>query len=186
MFRFHSSFNFIRLPFSHQLAHAVVFAICAAALLIAVLFMEHYLGLAPCPLCIVDRFIVAVIGVVALAACAHNPAATGQRIYAGANAVFALLGVGVSARHIWLQEQASGFLGGCAPGMDFLIDGMPFSETLWTIFNAPGDCSEVSWTFLGLSIPWQTLLLFVLLALFNLFIALAAPTARAGDQAPTS
>jgi len=55
-----------------------------SALLIAIaLYMEHVMGLAPCPLCIVQRICVIGFGLICLAAAIHGPAKTGRRIYSG-------------------------------------------------------------------------------------------------------
>lgn len=148
---------------SHRRVHLGVFLVCVASLLIAFFFMERHLGLAPCPLCVIDRLLVAAIAILALAAAAHNPGLAGQRAYATAGVSLGALGVGVSARHIALQQRAAETLGGCAPEMEYLYDNLPLFETLLVVFNSAGDCTDVMWTFAGLTIPQQTLLLFVFL-----------------------
>lgn len=146
------------------------FAFCVAALSVAILFMEMYLGLEPCPLCVIDRIIVAAIGAVFLLAALHNPGAAGYRVYAAINLVSGALGVAVAARHIWLQNLPPALVPDCAPGLDYLVTNFPLAESLSVIWNTSGNCAEIAWTFLGLSIPWQTLLLFVALLALNLWI----------------
>ncbi|WP_256083936.1 disulfide bond formation protein B, partial [Staphylococcus aureus] len=52
-----------------------VIAFLGSALLIAIaLYMEHVMGLAPCPLCIVQRICVIGFGLVCLVAAIHGPA----------------------------------------------------------------------------------------------------------------
>lgn len=165
-------------PPSHRRVHLAVFLICAASLLIAFFFMERRLGLEPCPLCVIDRVLVAAVALVALVAAAHNPGIGGQRVYAGVGCVFGVLGVIASARHIWLQRRAAESLGGCAPELEYLISNLPFLEGLFVVFNSGGDCTEVAWTFAGLSIPQQTLLLFAALTALSLSAALR----RRGDS----
>lgn len=164
----------LRLPCSHRHAHMFVLGVCVAALLIAFFFMELYLGLAPCPLCIVDRVIIVAIAVVSAFACIRAwPSKWGLGLYrscAGINVVFGALGIAVAARHIWLQQQSTGLFGGCAPEVDFLLETLSSMESFISIFNVAGNCSDITWTFLGLSIPAQTLLLFVFLTAVNLFL----------------
>ena len=144
--------------------HVSGFIVCVGSLLIAVLFMEMHLGLAPCPLCILDRVVLGVMALVFLVAVAHNPAAGGQRAYAGMNFVFAVVGVALAARHVQLQNLPPGKTPDCTPGLGYMLETFPLTKTLSTIFNTSGECAEIGWRFLGLTIPQQTLLLFVVLA----------------------
>ena len=166
--------NKLSLP-AHRCVHLGVFVVCASSLLIAFFFMERFLGLAPCPLCVIDRLIVAAIACVALVAAIHNPGIAGQRVYATLGGVFGVLGIGVAWRHIVLQQRAAESLGGCAPELEYLIDSLPLFETLLAAFNSVGDCSDVLWTFAGLTIPQQTLLLFVFLTVACASAALKRP-----------
>lgn len=146
--------------------HAGGFILCAAALLVAVLFMEKHLGLAPCPLCILDRVVVVLMALVFLFAFLHDPALVGQRIYAGLNIAFGAVGVALAARHVYLQSLPPGEAPDCTPDLDYMLETFPLSKTLSVVLNSSGECAEVAWTFLGLSIAQQTLLLFVFLTLF--------------------
>ena len=78
-------------------------------------------------------------------------------------------GIAVSARHIWLQSLPPELVPGCTPDIAYLFDRFPLFEALETVFNSTGECAEVSWTFLGLTIPQQTLLFFIVLLLLLLF-----------------
>ena len=144
--------------------HAAGFVTCAAALLVAVLFMEGYLGLAPCPLCVLDRIVLSAMALIFLLAFVHNPAAAGQRAYAAVNLAFTICGTTLAARHIQLQNLPAGEIPDCAPDLGYMLETFPLTKTLPMIFRTSGECTEISWTFLGLSIPQQTLLLFVVLA----------------------
>ena len=64
---------------------AGIFLVCAALLAVA-FYMEHVMGLEPCPLCIVQRIALIVVGLICLAAVLHNPGPkngkrTGARTY---------------------------------------------------------------------------------------------------------
>jgi disulfide bond formation protein DsbB len=136
-------------------------------MLFALYFLQGYLGLEPCPLCMVDRVLVIGAGASFLLALLHNPAAIGRRLYAGAGALFNLSGIGVCLRHIWLQNLPKDAIPTCAPGLDYMLETLPMTETLRIIFTTSGECAEVAWTFLGLSIPEQTLIVFVGLLALN-------------------
>jgi len=141
---------------------ALVFAACTAAMGFAY-FLELQLTLKPCPLCMTQRFFVVLIGVLALLAAIHGPGKLGRRVYAGLIAITALGGGGVAARHVWLQSLPEDQVPACGPSLSYMLETLPFTETLQLIFMGDGNCAEVDWTLLGFSIPQQTLALFVVL-----------------------
>ncbi len=145
--------------------HAGGFVLCVGALLVAVFFMEGRLGLAPCPLCILDRVVIALMALIFLLAFVHNPAHVGQRIYAGVNIAFGAIGVALAGRHVYLQSLPPGEVPDCTPDLDYMLEAFPLSETLSIVLNSSGECAEIAWTFLGLSIAQQTLILFIFLTL---------------------
>ena len=94
------------------------------------LYLQHYAHLEPCPLCVFQRVSLMSMGIVALIAFIHNPAALGRRIYAGLSLVGALAGVGVAGRHVWLQHLPADEVPSCGPGLDYWMDTFPFQEVV--------------------------------------------------------
>lgn len=131
------------------------------ALLLASVYMQHVLELEPCPLCILQRVMVLITGLFFLIAAIHNPAKKGIRIYAGLISTSALLGAAISARHVWLQSLPADQVPSCGPGMGFIMNNFPLADALSLVLKGSGECAEVSWTFLSLSIPAWTLLTFL-------------------------
>ena len=145
-------------------------AICS--MLFALLFLQQYLGLDPCPLCVVDRVLVISLGCIFFLATIHNPGIIGQRIYGLLAGIVALTGVAVCWRHIWLQNLPEDLVPSCGPGLDYMMETLPIGETLEIIFTASGECADIQWSFMNLSIPEQTLLVFngfLLLSLVQIF-----------------
>jgi disulfide bond formation protein DsbB len=147
------------------------------ALLAVALYFQHVMGLEPCPLCIFQRIFVMTLGAVMLLAAIHNPRHIGRRVYGGLVLVVAGLGVGVAGRHVWLQSLPADQVPACGPGLDYLLDAFPLLDALKLVFQGSGECAEVQWTFLGLSIPGWTLVMFSAVAVFGL-ILLFSPRAR--------
>jgi disulfide bond formation protein DsbB len=50
-----------------------------------------------------------------------------------------------------------------------MLDTLPFSETLSLVLMGDGNCAATQWTFLGLSIPEQTLILATVVAVVCLW-----------------
>jgi disulfide bond formation protein DsbB len=145
---------------SSRLVNGLGLLVAVASLLIAVLYFERTLYLEPCPLCIIDRLFVAGIGVVFLLALLHNPGRTGQRFYAFVNLLLVAGGTGVAARHVWLQHLPPDQVPECGASLSYMLDTLPLNETLQRVLRGSGECAEIQWTLLGLSIPEQTLILF--------------------------
>ena len=129
------------------------------AMLFARVYLEQMLGLPPCPLCMTQRVFVVLWGVIALVAALHNPARTGRRIYATLCALAALAGAAIAVRHVWIQHLPPDQVPACGPSLEYMLDTLPFSETVSMVLMGDGDCAAIHWTFLGLSIPEQTLVM---------------------------
>jgi len=125
--------------------------------------------LEPCPLCISQRIAILITGITFLIAALHNPAQKGVRIYAILGALFALAGSAVSARHVWLQNLPPEKVPECSPGLSYIFDNFPLTDTLKLMINGTGECADVLWTFLGLSIPGWTFIAFLGLACVSLY-----------------
>lgn len=139
------------------------------AMLFAYYYLQRYLELAPCPLCMTQRVAIVAGGVFALLAALHNPGGWGRRVYAGLCVLAAVFGTAVAGRHVWLQHLPEDQVPACGPSLEYMLETLPFAETVSMVLMGDGNCADVSWTFLGLSIPEQTLLLFVAILLISLW-----------------
>ncbi|MGI9310787.1 MAG: disulfide bond formation protein B, partial [bacterium] len=81
--------------------------------------------------------------------------------------VAATLGATVAARHVYLQSLPADQVPACGPGLEFMLDTFPLQETLALILRGSGECAEVDWTLLGLSMPAWSLLWLIALALLG-------------------
>jgi len=144
--------------------------VCIAAMVFAIGYLQMIEYLAPCSLCIVDRAIIIGLGVVFLISLLHNPIRIGRKIYATLATLLSLTGIGVCLRHIWLQNlpKEEGNIPECGGGFWHMLENMPFRSFLDTIFNSTGECADIQWQFLGLSIPEWTLALFVVFLLLSI------------------
>lgn len=135
---------------------------CALAMGVA-LYFQYIEGLEPCPLCIFQRISVMALGAIFLVAALHGPGPVGRRVYGALLSITTLTGIGIAGRHLWLQYATHEELE-CGPGLDYMLEIMPLHEVLADVFKGTGDCAEIVWTFLGISIPGWTLvgLLFAL------------------------
>ena len=144
------------------------FAICAALLLYA-LFVQFQLGIQPCPFCIFQRIAFAALGVVFLLGALHNPRGAGARRAWGVLAlVAAAVGAGIAGRHTWVQLHPPE-MPTCSPGWNFLVEQNTWLGVVRKVLLATGDCANIDWQFLGLSMPMWSLAWFVALGLAALY-----------------
>lgn len=128
-------------------------------------FLQYAEGLAPCPLCITQRFFFFLCGITALIAIIHNPSQLMTRIYAILGASFALAGSGFAGRQLYLQSLPSDLAPACGPSIEFILETFPINEALSILLRGDGNCAEVSWQFLSISIPGWAAISFTGLAI---------------------
>lgn len=155
------------LPSARQ-TYALIVLFCTGLMLVG-FYMEYQMNLEPCPLCMTQRVFICAAGFFALLAFIHYPGQTGQRIYAGLVATMAVVGGGFSSRQLWLQNLPEDKVPACGPSLDYMLEMFPLMDTLKIMLSGDGNCAEVVWTFLGLSIPAWTLVAFLMIVATAVF-----------------
>lgn len=140
----------------------VGFLSCAGMMGFA-LYAEHILLLTPCPLCVFQRVAVISLGLIFLVAALHNPPAWGSNVYAALVFTAAGAGVGVASWHVWIQNLPADKVPSCGPGLNYMLDAFPLADALKMVFTGSGECADIAWQFLGLSMPaWVVISLVVI------------------------
>jgi len=130
--------------------------LCIASMLFAVLYLERTLYLDPCPLCILDRAVIMMLGVVFLIACIHGPRTVFTKVYGVIGILLSATGIGLASRHIWLQNLPKDQVPECGPDLYYMLDTLPLFDALRKTLTGSGSC-----------IPEQTLILFVILLILS-------------------
>ncbi len=137
----------------------------------ALFFLQRYMGFSPCPLCIFQRIGLMIMGGFALIAAIFDPKTKIVRLLLWLGS---LAGIGwaavVAGRHVWLQHLPADQVPSCGPGLDYWLDTLPMQQVLKEVFAGSGECASIEWTFMGLSIPEQSLILFSILILVHVLI----------------
>ena len=144
---------------SQRMIFSIIFTVCIGLLGFG-LYLEHAVGLEPCPLCIFQRVAYIVIGLLALIAAIHNPQKLFEKIYTGLILITSLCGAGIAGRQIWLQHLPEDKIPECGPGLEYMLDAFPFTDALRMILSGSGECAEVQWTFLSFSIAEWSIVCF--------------------------
>lgn len=166
-------FPLLMLNLSNTRLWLTLIASGSVAMLAFGLYLQHSVGLEPCPMCIVQRYALLLVAVVAgLSAMFGKRAlqATGLVLMG----VFAAFGAFVAARQSWLQWNPPEIL---SCGRDFfgMIESFPLKRAIPMIFKGSGDCSEIDWTFLGLSIANWSFLYFSAIVVLAAMLWLRRP-----------
>ena len=147
------------------------FLACAAVLGYA-LYAQIHLGLEPCPLCIFQRLAFAALGVVFFVGALHNPKrAWVRRVYVALGSIAGLIGIGVASRHVWLTHLPEDQVPACGPPLSFMMESSPLADVIKQVLTGSGQCAEIEWTFLGLSMPAWSLASFLILIAWLLWVA---------------
>jgi len=145
-------------------------------LLVSAQLLEFALGLSPCPLCLMQRLWVFLVGCCAFASLLHRPR---WGIYPLLGMLCAAVGSGFSVRQLWLQSLPEDQVPACGPDISYMFDTFPLIDVLAAMTRGGGDCAEVHLV-LGLPIPlW-------VLAGFAGLIALNVAQLRAGMHRPAT
>ena len=134
------------------------------------MYLQHVVGLEPCPMCIVQRYAMVLVALVACVAATRS----GRGALLASSLLLVLisgLGAFVAARQSWLQWYPPEVLS-CGRDLYGMIENFPLQRVVPMVFKGSGDCSVVDWTFLGGSIANWSFACFCGIALTSLLLAL--------------
>jgi disulfide bond formation protein DsbB len=127
-------------------------------------FLEHHDNLLPCPLCVFQRL---AYGLVALGALI---AFLGYRFFYARTVgwifgfVFALAGLSLALRQMWLQYLGPDAITTCVPGLNYLYTNFSWFKATMLVFQGTSDCAKVTWRLLGLTMANWSAIIFALFA----------------------
>ena len=147
--------------------HLIVFLLVGALIGYAA-YSIKILGLEACTLCITQQFFYCVIGVTSFVAFLHNPLGPLVRLYSGFIFLCAIAGAWIAGRQVWLQSLPEDEVPLCGPPLEYIIDVFPFADVLNALFMGDGNCAEIPWQFLGLSMAGWSFIWFGVIIILSL------------------
>jgi disulfide bond formation protein DsbB len=154
---------------SRRAGYLIGFLVCALLMAYA-LYLQYAMDLEPCPLCMFQRLALIAMGAVFLVAAVHAPRGGGAWGYGVAQLVLGGLGIGLAARHLWIQSLPADQVPACGMGIGYMFETLPLFDVISRTLKGSGECAKVD-LILGLSIPAWTLVLFVALIGWTLLLA---------------
>jgi len=152
-----------------RLGYAAGFLVCAG-LMGSALYLQYYEYQDPCPLCLLQRVVYIVLMALFLVAALHGPGRVGATVYGGLLFVVAAIGAVIATRHVWLQHLPKDRVPECGPGLEYILRKFSLTRALEKVLTGSGECAEAGWTLLGLTIAGWSLVWFVLLGAFALYL----------------
>lgn len=148
---------------------AGLLGLACAGLVGASFYIQHVVGIEPCPLCIIQRYTyLGLIPVFLLAA--MTPAdSRAQRASLWTAAILALGGLGIAGYQTYLQLFPPSLAAQCSASLSYMLDSMAVTEVLAKLLQANGDCSDTSFRILGLTLAQASLVVFLS---FSLLLAM--------------
>ena len=152
--------------------------ICLACVLMLAfgLYLQHVVGLEPCPMCIVQRYALVLVALfTGLAAIFRTRAlqVTGSVLAL----VSAIGGAYTAASQSWLQWYPPEVVS-CGRDLYGMIETFPLKRALPMIFRGGGDCSKIDWTLFGLTLANWSFVAFVVLSLLLITLLVRSRRAR--------
>lgn len=159
----------------------VLFLLLTMTMSAASLYFEWVLGLAPCPLCIMQRVSTFALVVVFFVWCFVKGKRIGKTCLI-LTYLFAFAGLYFAGRQLYIELSTTGRTLSCGPSLNALIQYFPLQDLLHALFYGSGECGHVSWRFMWFSMAsWSTLLFsFIVLSLSGSLL-LKCKQAKVGD-----
>ena len=134
--------------------------VSALCLEITALSLQHVSGLQPCIMCIYQRTAVFGIMFAALPAMLINNLITRLIGYLGWG-ISAVWGLLIAKEHVDIQTAINPFFASCEFVPNF-PSWAPLHQWLPNIFGATGDCGNIDWSFMDMSMPQWMIVIFAI------------------------
>lgn len=145
-------------------------AILSFLMIVAALWIQLTYQLEPCPLCITQRIIFIVLGLLFVFFVWLPLNFFVRTIYLIAIGITSIVGLIFSARHVLIQQKYITVPAECGIDLDYMFENFPLMEAFNLLFQGTGDCSKVDWTFYGLSLPMMAFLGYLFFLIYALVI----------------
>ena len=139
--------------------------ILMAILLGSAFFLQIHKGVSPCPLCLLQRLVMAVLGSIFLLGAILRLKRWGN-LFLGVSGLFTgAFGVLLAGRQVWLQVSPPGSSGDCGASLGYILHVLSVKEAIKQVWQGGMECSQTGWEFFHLSLAAWSLIGFIILFL---------------------
>ena len=156
--------------FSSRLILFLCFILCTTAIGYA-LYSQFIDNAEPCPLCIAQRVVYFLIGLIALIGAIQGPKKFGCYIYGLLVTLFGGGGVAMAHHHIYLQNlPPDQWPMSCGMPLEVQFQQLPLTGFIHTVLSGSAECAMIDWTVLGVSGVKISLAGFILLTFAGIYL----------------
>lgn len=134
--------------------------VSALSLEMTALYFQHVMDLRPCIMCIYQRTALFGVMFAAIPAMLFNTLITRRIGYLGWG-ISAIWGSLIAIEHVDIQTALNPFFATCEFVPNF-PSWAPLHEWLPSIFGATGDCGDINWSFMEMSMPQWMIVIFAI------------------------
>jgi disulfide bond formation protein DsbB len=147
---------------SPQKVNYLALTLCLVLLSVA-FYLQYVQEMEPCPLCYFQRAVIIVLAGLLLLA-----RVLPKHLLLGLFSVASVTGMGLSARHIYIQNLPAEQVPACGQGITYMLESLPFFDVVTKVLKGSGECAKRD-LFLGLTLPTWTLMFFISALLFGVW-----------------
>lgn len=145
---------------STRITYALGF-VAIIVLLLTSVYLQLFEGFIPCPLCILQRDSLGLLGVLFLIGIFLHAKRFGRLTINFLAILISILGIFLAGRQVWLQHFPSGDSTECGVSLQYMMQALPLSEVMQKIFEGSAECTQRGWEFLYLNMAEWALVWFV-------------------------
>ena len=142
----------------------------AFILVVVAVAIQTQFNLEPCPPCVSQRIVFIVIGFLFFLFSFLKPNQLIKFIHVLTLLTANIVGIVFAIRHIMIQSKWITVPAECGIDLDYMFENFPLTEAFSLLFKGTGDCSEIDWLFLGLTLPQLALIAYIMFVIFTLYI----------------
>lgn len=124
-------------------------------------YLEVYKGMIPCPLCMLQRIVLVVLGVMFFIGMIFRMKRIGLFAIGLLSLFTCIGGILLSGRQVWLQHVPPSSLGECGVSLTYMFHTLPLMDVLKHVWTGGIECSQQGWAFMYLSLAEWSLLGFL-------------------------
>jgi disulfide bond formation protein DsbB len=132
--------------------------------------IQTQFNLEPCPLCVTQRIVFIVIGCLFLLFSFIKPNQLIRFIHLTSLLITNIVGIVFASKHILIQSKWITVPAECGIDLDYMFENFPLTEAFSLLFKGTGDCSEIDWLFLGLTLPQLALIAYIMFGMLTFYI----------------
>jgi len=133
----------------------------------AYFYLQLTLYLMPCVMCVTQRYLLALFALTLVFAYLFRRSYKVALLFHGLGGIAIVTNSYVAGRQVWLQSLPEDQVPACGSSFNWMLQTSDFGRLIQSMFVGDGNCADVDWMFLGLSIPSWVLVVSIILLLIQ-------------------